>query len=145
MSHRIAVSLFLVIALAACVDEHREERLRAAGPNPTLEALMKVADAEMGARKFGQCAACHTIAQNAPDLAGPNLHGIYDKPFGKSSARFGYTAALRDSQGQWDARTLDAWMINPQKVVPGTKMQFGGVSDPLDRADLIAYMRSQSE
>lgn len=142
---RVAALLLLSAAAAGCADDRHEERLRAAGPNPTPEALLKVADAEIGARKFGQCAACHTIAPNAPDLAGPNLHGIFGKPFGKSSARYGYTAALRDSQGHWDAHTLDAWMVNPQKVVPGTKMQFNGVPDPLDRADLIAYMRSRSD
>ena len=145
MYRRISALLFLTLALAGCAaDDRHEERLRAAGPNPSPEALQKVADADLGARKFGRCAACHTIKQNAPDLAGPNLHGAFGKPFGKSSTRYGYTAALRDSQGQWDVRTLDAWLANPQKVVPGTKMQFAGVSDALDRADLIAYMRSQS-
>lgn len=32
----------------------------------------------------------------------------------------------------------------PRLVVPGTTMQFPGVKDPLDRADLIAYLRTQA-
>ncbi|WP_222559630.1 c-type cytochrome [Caenibius sp. WL] len=145
MSVRIAVSLLLLLALTGCADDRREERLRAAGPRPTLQALLKVADASVGARKFRQCAGCHTISKGAPDTGGPNLHGIFGQEFGRNSARFGYTAALRDTGRRWDAQTLDAWMENPQKVVPGTTMQFGGMADPLDRADLIAYLRSRSD
>ena len=100
MSVRIAVSLLLLLALTGCADDRREERLRAAGPHPTLQALLKVADAGVGARKFRQCAGCHTISKGAPDTGGPNLHGIFGQEFGRNSARFGYTAALRDTGGR---------------------------------------------
>lgn len=142
---RLVMPLALLGAVAGCADDRHDERLQAAGPNPSLAALMKVADVDAGARKFRQCAACHTVSAGAPDTGGPNLHGIYGKAFGKSSVRFGYTAALRDGGGHWDAATLDAWIENPRQVVPGTNMQFNGISDPLDRADLIAYLRSQSD
>jgi len=133
------------LALAGCSDDHRAERLRAAGPDPDLAALLKVADADAGARVFRQCAACHTISKGAADVAGPNLHGIYGQPIGQHRPRYSYTAAMRASEGRWDAETLDAWIANPQRVVPGTKMMFAGIPDPLARADLIAYLRSRSD
>lgn len=139
-----ATALAAAALLIGCADNTHDERLRAAGPKPTLDALLKVADASTGERKFGQCAACHRIKAGAPDMGGPNLYGIYNQPMGQKSLRFGYTAALRDAGGKWDAPTLDAWIANPRKLIPGTTMQFAGVPDRLDRADIIAYLQSQS-
>ncbi len=130
--------------LGGCGDDRHEERLKAAGPHPTLESLMKVASADAGARKFRQCASCHSVMEGAMDRGGPNLFGVFGKTFGTNRTRYGYTAALTRADRQWDERTLDAWMANPAALVPGTAMQFGGVPDPLDRADLIAYLRTQA-
>jgi cytochrome c len=137
--------LFALLSLSACADDRREERLRAAGPNPSLDALLKVADADIGARKFGVCAGCHKASKGAQDFGGPNLYGVFGHPMVQASSRFGYTAALKDKGGQWDAATLDAWIANPRKVVPGTNMQFAGLGDPLDRADIIAFLQRQSD
>ncbi|HUD90823.1 cytochrome C [Sphingobium sp.] len=136
---------FILLSLSACGDDRREERLRAAGPNPSLEALLKVADADAGARKFGICAGCHKASKGAPDFGGPNLYGIVGRQMGRNSSRFGYSAALVEKAGRWDAATLDAWIANPRQVVPGTNMQFMGVGDPLDRADIIAFLQRQSD
>ena len=40
----------------------------------------------------------------------------------------------------WDAKTLDAYLADPQKVVPGNKMPFPGLKTDQDRADVIAYL-----
>lgn len=132
-------------ALAGCSDDRREERLRAAGPEPELADLLRVADAAAGERKFGRCSACHTIRPGGSNLAGPNLAGIYGRGFTQGSQRFGYTAALlaaAERGSRWDAATLNAWLANPQGVVPGTSMRFAGVPDPLDRADIIAFLQA---
>ncbi|KQM21358.1 c-type cytochrome [Novosphingobium sp. Leaf2] len=123
--------------------DDRDARLRQAGPNPSFAALMRVASADAGAAKFGQCAACHTIEDGGMDRGGPNLFGVFKKPFATNSASFGYTAALSKAGGVWDEKTLNAWIAGPSALVPGTSMQFAGVSDPLDRADIIAYLRRQ--
>lgn len=139
--------LTLTLTLSACAggDDSRDQRLAQAGPNPDLAALMQVADAQIGARKFTQCAACHHIRPNAPDIGGPNLYNIYNQPFATNSPRFGYTAMLRDYGGRWDAETLDQWIKNPKAMIPATTMQFSGIAHPVDRADIIAYIQSQSE
>ena len=40
----------------------------------------------------------------------------------------------------WDDATLDAYLVEPRKLVPGTKMIFAGLKDKKDRGDLIAYL-----
>ena len=41
----------------------------------------------------------------------------------------------------WDDPTLDAYITDPTAVVPGTTMDFIGIADAKDRADLIAYLK----
>ncbi|PXA89851.1 cytochrome C [Nostoc sp. 3335mG] len=134
-----------VLLLTGCGggDADRAARSRAAGTNADLATLLGHADVGAGRSAFGQCAACHTIGAGRQALAGPNLHGIMGRAVA-SDARFGYTQALRDHGGRWDAARMDAWLANPARVVPGTRMAFAGVRDPMERADLIAYLQSES-
>ncbi len=41
----------------------------------------------------------------------------------------------------WDEATLDQFLENPLKAMPGTKMAYAGVKNPQERADLIAYLK----
>lgn len=140
-----AALLGALVLIGGCTNDRREERMRAVGANPTLDDFMRVADAKVGAAKFRQCAACHSYIEGATDRGGPNLRGVYGKPLGTNSVRFGYTAALRTHGGRWDAATLDRWISNPKQMIPETTMQFDGIADPLDRADIIAYLREISQ
>lgn len=135
--------LAVALVLAGCGNDAREERRRAAGPNPSPAALMQVADAGAGARSFGRCGACHTIHANGGDRNGPNLHGVMGEAIAQNSQRFGYTAALRSKGGRWTPERMDAWLANPSRFAPGTSMRFPGVPDPLERADIIAYLQTQ--
>ncbi|WP_343228415.1 c-type cytochrome [Sphingomonas yunnanensis] len=131
--------------LAGCGDGDVAARRKALAANPTLATRLAAADAGRGARLFGQCAACHTIGAAAGDRNGPNLHGAMGAPVAGVSPRYGYTAALRGRGGRWTDAAMDAWLTDPAAVAPGTAMRFPGVRDPLDRADLIAYLHRQSE
>jgi len=136
-------TLVAVLALAACSRDDTAERRARLGPNPTFAQVMQIADAQAGARGFGQCAACHSIAAGGADRNGPNLHGVYGAPIAQNRPRFGYTDALQAQRGVWDDRRLDRWLADPRADVPGTTMTFAGVRDPLARADLIAYLKTQ--
>lgn len=101
------------------------------------------ADPEAGENKFRQCKACHTVEAGEANRVGPNLYGIIGKPVA-SAEGFKYSPALRDHGGNWDVERLDAFLENPRKAVPRTRMTFRGLSDPDDRADVIAYLNSES-
>lgn len=131
------------LLLTACSDDAQERR-RTLGEHPTFADLMRVADAERGGRLFGPCAACHTITKGAGDRNGPGLHGVMGQPIASNSRRFAYTGALRALGGVWTPERMDAWLTAPARMAPGTSMTFPGIPDPLDRADLIAYLRAQS-
>ncbi|WP_442681508.1 c-type cytochrome [Sphingomonas sp. ASY06-1R] len=133
----------LLVIGSSCSGDDKEARRRAAGSNPTPAAFARVADASRGRAIFGRCAACHTIGKGAPDNAGPNLYGIMGSPVAHNSARFGYTDALRSAGGVWTEDRMDRWLTSPQRFVPGTSMGFQGLQDPLDRADLAAYLKTQ--
>jgi len=133
----------LLSLLCACGEDDRATRLAAAGPHPDRAALARVASVAAGGRLFARCAACHTIRRDAPDHDGPNLFGVMGAPVAQSRPRFAYTAALQRVGGRWTPERMDAWLTAPQRFAPGTSMRFPGLSDPLDRADVIAYVQAQ--
>lgn len=45
---------------------------------------------------------------------------------------------------QWDEESLFAYMENPKKYVPGTKMVFAGFKKPKDRADIVAFLKENA-
>jgi cytochrome c len=45
----------------------------------------------------------------------------------------------------WDDKTLDQWLANPERFIPGNTMTFPGIKDAGQRQDVIAYLRAVSE
>ncbi len=104
----------------------------------------QAADAAKGEAVFKRCMACHTIADGAPARVGPNLHGVIGRTAGTAPG-YTYSKAMAASGLTWTPETLDSYLTAPRNVVPGTKMSFPGVPNAAQRADLIAYLQSQSE
>ncbi|TAL22496.1 MAG: c-type cytochrome [Aquabacterium sp.] len=97
-------------------------------------------DAQRGQALYEQrCAACHSPGA---DRVGPRHDGVFGRRAG-SVAGYAYSAALRRSTLVWDERTLDAWLRDPQALVPGQQMGYS-VPDATARADLVAYLRTLS-
>src|SRR5450830_845955 len=99
------------------------------------------ADLAAGQRTFALCASCHQIGGNAGAAFGPQLTGIVGRPAG-STRDFAYSPAMKASRIVWTEQNLAAFLRDPGKVVPGTKMRFWGLSDEQQIARLIAYMKS---
>lgn len=52
-----------------------------------------------------------------------------------------YTEALKQADIVWDENTLNAWLAEPQAMVPGTTMTFRGIEDDETRMALIAFLQ----
>ena len=87
-----------------------------------------------------RCIACHSIDVN---LAGPAHRGVFGRKAG-SVIDFDYSPALKQSRVIWNEKTLDKWLANPEKLIPGQKMGYA-VADAKEREDLIAYLKSQTK
>nr|WP_242650499.1 c-type cytochrome [Cognatiyoonia koreensis] len=104
-------------------------------------------DATRGEALYGQCSGCHQIGEGAVDRIGPQLNHIFERNAGAAEGfRYskGFTRAA-DGGLAWNYDTLDAFIENPRSLVSQTRMSFRGMSDPQDRADLIAYLRVFSD
>ena len=106
----------------------------------TLPAAYQTADLDNGQAKFALCKSCHTAIEGGGDMTGPNLFGVFGRKAG-TKAGFAYSDAMKASGITWDAAKLDAWIMSPKAVVPGTKMTYIGMADAKDRTDLIAYLK----
>lgn len=98
-------------------------------------------DPAAGKRIFTRCASCHQIGGSAGAAFGPQLTGIVGRR-AAATADYRYSPAMKQSNIIWTESTLAAFLRDPAKVVPGTKMRFWGFSDERQIADLIAYMKS---
>ena len=103
-------------------------------------ASQAAAPEKLGQAVYARCAACHSLAQ---DRTGPRHCGLFGRRAG-SVAGFDYSAAMKRSGIVWNAKTLDRFLANPPKAVPGTSMTYAGVPDPAERAALIAYLKQAS-
>ena len=100
-------------------------------------AAVAAADVEHGKALYQTCAACH---KERPDALGPSLKGVVGR---KSAALddFRYSNPMRRANLVWDEDNLRAYIQDPQAKVKGNRMPYGGLSDPKDVEDIIAYLK----
>jgi cytochrome c len=115
----------------------------AADAGPPLPVLLANADVAAGEKVFAKCMACHTIAPGGMNGIGPNLHGSLGEAVGQGRGGFAFSDALKKVGGTWDFDKMDKWLKSPREFAPGTKMTFAGLGNPVDRANLIAYLNTQ--
>ena len=104
-----------------------------------LASSAHAADAKHGQQLFAVCQACHTVQKGGGNSIGPNLFGVAGRK-AASVAGFSYSAALTHAKITWRNDKLKAWVTNPAKMVPGTRMTFAGFSDPAKADDIVAYL-----
>jgi cytochrome c len=120
-------------------------RLRSAPSALVLAAFAacapaQAADAERGRTLYeSRCIACHSIEH---DRVGPRHRGLIGRKAGGVPG-FEYSSALRVSKIVWSAKTLDAWLADPERLIPGQRMNYS-VPEAADRADLISYLIRQT-
>src|SRR5271167_2912656 len=98
-------------------------------------------DTNKGRELFGKrCGGCHALDR---DKEGPRLQGVYGRAAGSVSS-FQYSEPLRKSGITWREDTLDKWLAETEKVVPGNDMAFR-VVNPDERREIIAFLKEGSE
>src|ERR1700752_1158547 len=108
----------------------------------TLTALawpaLAAGEADTGRALYqARCTACHSLDYNG---VGPAHRGVFGRSAGQAPG-FGYSNALKSSHVVWNEDTLDRWLADPEKFVPGQRMGVN-VPEAKDRADLIAYLKT---
>lgn len=100
--------------------------------------------ADSGEQLFAPCRACHSLDPAERGLPGPNLNGLLGRPVG-GDPNFDYSPVLKKARGDgltWDARRLDAFLIDPAEMFPGLWMATRGVEDATDRKALVEFLIS---
>jgi cytochrome c len=105
----------------------------------TVAAFAVAAPAQQGesgeALFARRCSGCHALDR---DKEGPRLGGVNGRAAG-TVATFEYSAALKGARITWTRATLEQWLTDPEKLVPGTEMNFR-VLNAEERRRIIEYL-----
>lgn len=102
-------------------------------------AAFAAGDATRGEALYEGCQDCHSLDKNE---VGPRHRGVYGRKAG-SLPDYSYSDALKNSKFVWDEKTLDQWLADPQKFLPGAKM-FYHLDNEQDRADVIEFLKTRA-
>jgi cytochrome c2 len=148
----VLVALRIVAEALFGPEEPQTEEQQAASEatpavDPTQALYVRIVDADpaTGQQAASACQGCHTLTEGGATVVGPNLFNVVNRVIG-SVEGFSYSSALQDlhDQGEtWTYVNLDAWLTNTTDFAHGTAMVFS-VSDPDQRAAIIAYLRTLS-
>jgi len=83
-----------------------------------------------------RCSGCHALDR---DKECPRLRGVYGRVAGSVDS-FQYSDALKKSKITWTDETLEQWLTDTEKLVPGNDMTFH-VEKGAERTDIIAYLK----
>jgi cytochrome c len=139
-----------VVTIEGVQEQQPEAGAKSAEPAELepVSPLLAKADAAAGKAVFKQCQACHTDEKGGPNRIGPNLWDVVGRPKA-SEAGFTYSDAMKtfakSGDGKWTYEDINKFVSNPRATVPGTKMTFVGLKKASDRANVIAYLRTQAD
>ncbi|MEY9133364.1 cytochrome c [Bradyrhizobium diazoefficiens] len=86
------------------------------------------------------CRTCHSVKEGDNRL-GPNLSKIVGRKAG-SLPDYNYSPSMKEAGFVWDQDKLTRFMVKPDEVVSGNKMQpYGGVSAE-EAAKVLAYLQA---
>ncbi len=147
---RFLIASLLAVSVAACGGSEKEQTssgdaaapveqaVGESGPDSSAEAPASAANAAPAA--FAICKSCHAVEKDK-HMIGPSLFGVFGTKAGEIPG-YPFSAAMKASGLTWDDATLDSFLANPMKVVPGTRMTYAGQSDPAKRKEIIEYLKT---
>ena len=113
-----------------------------AGGAATVWCSTARGDSARGERVFQRCFACHSVVAGEDKLPGPNLRGVIGRRAGTLPG-FRFSPALIEAGTGglvWTRATLDAYLADPERFLPGTEMGMPGLRNAVDRRDVIDYL-----
>lgn len=127
-----------LLALGLTGIAHAQAAKPAAAAKP---GAMPAGNAARGQAAFVVCKSCHVV-EPGKNRIGPTLFGVVGRKSG-SVPGFNYSAANKKANVTWTPPVLFAYLENPRKYIPGTKMAYAGLKDPQKRADVIAFLATK--
>ena len=112
--------------------------------NEPISMLLASASSEKGEKLFKKCSACHTYKKDGAGKVGPNLWDIVNRAKA-DVVGFNYSKDLAEFGGKWGFEELNQFLYKPKEYIPGTKMNFSGLKKIEDRANLVLFLREQSD
>ena len=110
-----------------------------------ISAKLGSADPAKGQVIFvNNCVRCHHIEPQKGTKFGPNLWAVVGRQKA-STENFSYSETLKNWGASWSYEDLNAFLWGPAITAPGVRMKFAGIEDEAERANLIAYLRIQSD
>ena len=109
-----------------------------------ISALLINASIEKGEKIYKKCGSCHNYEKGSRNKVGPNLWNIVNRSKAGMDG-FAYSDALAKSEGIWSYEELAAFFYKPKEYIIGTKMNFVGLKKVEDRANLVFFLRDQSD
>jgi nitrite reductase (NO-forming) len=119
---------------------HQHAQLTTQTTAQGTSAAAPAGNLQAGRQVYRKCQACHSLEPGKNSL-GPSLAGIVGKK-AAADPSYNYSSAMRGANLTWDLKTLDAYLLDPQKVLPGNKMPFPGLKTDNERQDVLAYLAS---
>ena len=114
---------------------------------PSIIPLMANADPDAGQALTRACTTCHTFDQGGANGVGPNNWDIVGQDVAHIEG-FGYSQtleAMHETGVTWTYENLNRFLYQPREWAAGTTMAYAGMRNIEDRADLIAWLRLQSD
>jgi cytochrome c len=99
-----------------------------------------------GRAVFARCSSCHAVGPGAAHKTGPHLNDLIGRVAG-SLPDYKYSSAMIEAGRSglaWTGESLWNFLSKPRESVPANKMAFPGIKDPVQLADLIAYLAVQT-
>ena len=125
-------------------DSDNSETVKKGGIIEPISSLLVNASVEKGKKIFKKCGSCHSYQKDGANKVGPNLWNLINRP--KASAKsFAYSKALVELGGEWTYDEIAEFLYKPKEYVKGTKMNFAGLKKVEDIANLILFLREQSD
>jgi cytochrome c len=112
---------------------------------PELAARLKKADLAAGDNFFERkCSQCHDGEKSGGHAKGPFLWNVMGRKAG-SIPGFEFSEAMKKAGVTWDYATLDYYLANTERAVPGKAMNFAGIEDADLRAAVVLHLRKMAD